>query len=127
MARGASWPKRVRVEYRGLPYWFDLVTCRRGLVNSQIQGGVNSLESLADACGISRSTTSRFFSGRRTSLEVALRILDALGLKFEDVATPIEDDSDQSQGEGSPRTDPKPVPCPSPRNLSLRLDGGFAQ
>jgi hypothetical protein len=46
------------------------------------------MESLSGACGISRSTASRFFSGRNTSLAVTLRILAALRLAFEDVARP---------------------------------------
>jgi len=48
------------------------------------------MESLATAVGISRSTASRFFSGRQTSLDVTLRILDALGLTFEEVARPLD-------------------------------------
>ena len=134
MARMASRPRRVRVEYRGLPYWLDLVSCRRALVNCQVAGGVGSMESLANACDISRSTASRFFSGRPTSLEVTLKILAALGLQFEEAATPIEDEDDHRdsgkddpQGESSIGAAPKPTPRRSPPGLSLRLDGGFAQ
>jgi len=50
------------------------------------------MEQLADAVGASRSTASRFFSGRPTSLSVTKRILDALGLKFEDVLTHESED-----------------------------------
>jgi hypothetical protein len=42
--------------------------------------------------GISRSTASRFFSGRPTSLAVTLKILEALHLSFEEVATPVVED-----------------------------------
>jgi DNA-binding XRE family transcriptional regulator len=47
------------------------------------------MEHLATAIGISRSTVSRFFAGRATSLTVALAVLDKLKLKFEEVFTPI--------------------------------------
>jgi hypothetical protein len=47
------------------------------------------MESLAIAVGISRSTASRFFSGRPTSLAVTLKILALLHLSFEEVATPV--------------------------------------
>jgi hypothetical protein len=73
---------------RGIPYLLDLVRCRRALVQRQVDGELDSMESLALATGISRSTASRFFSGRPTSLAVTLKILDALRLGFEEVATP---------------------------------------
>ena len=60
--------------------------------DGQVAGELDSMESLAVAVGISRSTASRFFSGRATSLAVTLRILAALQLKFEDVATPGHED-----------------------------------
>jgi transcriptional regulator with XRE-family HTH domain len=88
----ADRPKRVSVRYRGVPYSLNLVRCRRALVDCQVRGDFESMEELADAVGISRSTASRFFSGRPTSLTVTKRILDALGLKFEDVLTPESED-----------------------------------
>jgi response regulator of citrate/malate metabolism len=83
-------PQTVIVTYRGLPYELDLVTCRRGLVQRQVAGEFHSMEQLARACGISRSTASRFFSGRATSLTVTLRILAKLRLAFVDVAKPCD-------------------------------------
>jgi transcriptional regulator with XRE-family HTH domain len=83
-------PNTVVVSYRGLPYRLDLVACRRALVNRQVDGNLDSLQSLAGACGISRSTASRFFSGRNTSLTVTLKILEALHLTFDEVATQLE-------------------------------------
>jgi transcriptional regulator with XRE-family HTH domain len=50
------------------------------------------MEALAKACNISRSTASRFISGRPTSLAVTLRILDTLHLTFEEVFTPLTED-----------------------------------
>jgi hypothetical protein len=82
-------PRTVVVSYRGIPYELDLVRCRRALVSRQVDGQLDSMESLAGACGISRSTASRFFSGRATSLTVTLKILDALHASFEDVAKPV--------------------------------------
>ena len=52
------------------------------------------MEELADKVGVSRSTASRFFSGRPTSLTVTKRILDALHLKFEEVLTPESEADD---------------------------------
>ncbi len=86
-------PRRVTVWYRGIPYSLNLVRCRRALVECQVKGELESMESLANAVGISRSTASRFFSGRPTSLAVTKKILDVLHLKFDDVLAPeIEDD-----------------------------------
>src|SRR5215472_2569658 len=80
-------PAVVRVTYRGIAYSLDLIGCRRALVKRQIEGDVDSMESLAAAIGRSRSTVSRFFSGRPTSLAVTLSILSALRLTFDDVAS----------------------------------------
>jgi hypothetical protein len=77
------------VWYRGIPYVLDLARCRRALVWRQVEGELDTMQSLANAVGISRSTANRFFAGRRpTSLAVTLKILGALRLQFEEVATP---------------------------------------
>ena len=86
--RRTNRPRQVTVWYRGIPYTLDLVCCRRALVARQVDGELDGMESLANAVGVSRSTASRFFSGRQTSLAVTLRILEALQLKFGDAATP---------------------------------------
>jgi transcriptional regulator with XRE-family HTH domain len=78
----------VTVWYRGIPYTLDLVGCRRALVQRQVEGELDSMESLADAVGISRSTASRFFCGRPTSLAITLKILGVLHLTFDEVAKP---------------------------------------
>jgi hypothetical protein len=92
MARMATRPRRVTVRYRGIPYSLNLVICRRALVARQVDGDLDSMESLADAVVISRSTASRFFSGKPTSLAVTLKILEVLKLKFSDVASPETED-----------------------------------
>ena len=100
MGRRANRPKRVSVWYRGLPYTLDLLECRRALVQRQVEGGLDSMESLGDACEISRSTASRFLSGRPTSLAVTLKILSALGLTFEQVAKPTAEEGKEDDEEG---------------------------
>jgi transcriptional regulator with XRE-family HTH domain len=117
MARMASRPKSVTVWYRGIPYLLDLVQCRRALVGCQVEGDLDSMESLANAVGISRSTASRFFSGRPTSLAVTLKILGVLHLKFEQVAKPL-DEQDDAEGPTSGGVSAKR----SPRGPDL---GGF--
>jgi hypothetical protein len=81
----------VTVWFRGIPYTLNLLQCRRALVKCQVDGDLDSMESLAKKVGISRSTASRFFSGRPTSLTVTLKVLHALHQRFEDVATPVVD------------------------------------
>jgi hypothetical protein len=102
MARMASRPKTVEVFYRGIAYRLDLVRCRRGLVDCQVLGELDSMESLADKVDISRSTASRFFSGRATSLAVTLKILEALHLEFEAVASPVDEDDPPAPDPGGP-------------------------
>lgn len=114
-ARMASRPREVTVSYRGIPHTLNLVRCRRALVERQVEGELDSMESLARAVGVSRSAASRFFSGRQTSLTVALRILEALRLKSEDVARPHAGDQDfpetrSSAANGSPQPPRSPRP-----------------
>jgi hypothetical protein len=126
MARRAARPRSVLMYYKDLPYRLDLMRCRRALVERQVEGDLASMEGLASVVGISRSTASRFFGGRPTSLTVTLRILDALHLKFEDVARP-EDDPEESEGAPGAGARLRAVQGRPARELSLRLDGGFAQ
>ena len=65
------------------------------------------METLAEAVGISRSTVSRFFSGKSTSLAVTLKILGVLQLRFDDVAQAqiAVDDASSSAGAAP---DPRP-------------------
>jgi len=90
MARTARPPRTVIVAYRGVPYELDLVRCRRALVDRQVAGDFDTIDELAKAVGISRSTASRFFAGCRTSLAVTLNILQSLHLKFAEVAKPAQ-------------------------------------
>ncbi len=121
MARMTTRPKTVTVWYRGIPYSLNLILCRRALVQRQVEGQLDSMESLADAVGISRSTASRFFSGKPTSLAVTLKILQALRLKFDDVARPETegDVSDSTGGIGAKR--PTRAPQVGSGNVALPL------
>jgi hypothetical protein len=92
-------PSWVIVHYRDTTWKLDLVACRRALVRRQIEGEFDSMEAFAPAVGISRSTASRFFSGRATSLKVTLAILKALMLEFDDVAKPW--DPDEAEGDAA--------------------------
>lgn len=103
-------PKTVKVFYRGLPYELDLVACRRALVDCQVKGQMASMEELAGKVNISRSTASRFFSGRPTSLAVTLSILDALHLTFDDVAQPLDEDDEERTGKPAAPHRPRSTP-----------------
>src|SRR2546421_12998015 len=98
--RTAERPKETTVLYRGIPYTLDLVRCRRALVRRQVEGELDSMTGLANAVGISRSTATRFFSGRAPSLAVTLKILAVLRLRFQDVARPSGADEDAGGGAG---------------------------
>lgn len=82
-------PRRAIVNFRGIDHEMNVTACRMALVQRQVAGEFDSMEGLAVAIGRSRSTVSRFFAGRRTSLSVALSVLDKLKLRFEQVFTPI--------------------------------------
>ncbi len=85
-------PRRAIVNFRGIDHEMNVMVCRLALVRRQVAGEFDSMEGLADAIGRSRSTVSRFFAGRRTSLPVALAVLGKLKLNFEEVFTPINID-----------------------------------
>ena len=91
-------PKRTIVNFRGIDHEMNVTVCRMALVQRQVAGEFDSMEGLADAIGRSRSTVSRFFAGRRTSLPVALAVLDKLKLRFEQVFTPINVDDGVPSG-----------------------------
>jgi hypothetical protein len=90
--------RRAIVNFRGIDHEMNVTVCRMALVQRQVAGEFDSMEGLADAIGRSRSTVSRFFAGRRTSLPVALAVLDKLKLRFEQVFTPINLDDGVGSG-----------------------------
>lgn len=83
-------PRKIIANFRGIDYEMDLRVCDLALVRRQVEGDFDSMEALAQAAGCSRSTASRFFSGRQTSLSVALTMLEQLKLRFDEVFTPCE-------------------------------------
>jgi transcriptional regulator with XRE-family HTH domain len=122
MTKMSGRPKTVTVFYRGIPYVLDLVRCRRALVDRQVDGGLDSMESLAEAVGISRSTASRFFSGKPTSLTVTLKILEVLKLRFDAVARPKGDEDDaDSSGSGVTAKLPTERPSGGPGSSAIRI------
>jgi hypothetical protein len=92
--RRAGRPKRALVNFKGVDYEMNLAVCQNALVHRQVAGEFDSMESLAQAVRHSRSTVTRFFGGRQTSLAVALAILSKLKLAFDDAFTRCEVDSD---------------------------------
>lgn len=113
MARMASRPNTITVFFRGIPYTLDLVACRAALVDCQVKGELDSMESLANAVEVSRSTTSRFFSGRATSLAVTLKILNALHLTFDAVAHRTHEPGSGGDSDAAGPTAAPPVPMPN--------------
>jgi hypothetical protein len=82
--------KRILVNFKGIGYEMNVAVCHHALVRRQIEGGFESMESLAQAVKRSRSTVTRFFAGRQVSLSVALAILDSLKLEFDQVFTRVK-------------------------------------
>jgi transcriptional regulator with XRE-family HTH domain len=83
-------PAQVVVSYDGHRFRLDLTTIEQAFFRGIVAGRYSDREALARACGISRSTVSRFFHSRTTSIKVTLAILRELGLDFDDVAAPCE-------------------------------------
>jgi hypothetical protein len=88
-ARRPAW---ALVEYAGLPHLLWLRRVRRALLDSAVRGEYESRLAVADGAGVSRSTASRFVSGRHASTRTTKAILDALGLKWEEVLYPLSDE-----------------------------------
>jgi hypothetical protein len=80
-------PVRGIVQYDGQEFELNLAACRRAFLTGAIAGRWLTREDLARRIGRSRSTVSRFLTGRPTSLAVTLAIMGELGLRFEEVAT----------------------------------------
>src|SRR5262245_38001027 len=75
----------VIVYYRKLPHVMCTRALNRAMRDRQIAGDFDTVAGLADRIDASRSTVSRFFSGKNTSLTVTVRILEALSLTFDQV------------------------------------------
>jgi transcriptional regulator with XRE-family HTH domain len=88
-ARRPDW---ALVEYEGLPHLLWLRRVRRALLDSAVRGEYESRLAVADGAGVSRSTASRFVSGRHASTRTTKAILDVLGLQWEEVLYPLSDE-----------------------------------
>ncbi len=88
-ARRRRRPASVILAFGGHPHRVDLTMIERAFFAQVVAGKYDSREDIAKAIGRSRSTVSRFFGGRSASMRVFLEILNELGLRFEDVATPV--------------------------------------
>ena len=85
------------VSFEGVKYEMDRHAIRVALVHRQVAGEFHTKEELADAVGCSRSTISRYLSGRSGSLAVALRVLEKLQLRFDDVYRQLDEPAGASQ------------------------------
>jgi len=98
MAQTKSRRSKVKVWYRGNPYWLDLERCWHALKQCRRRGEFGTLKSFARAIGISPLTVERFFAGRPTSLTVTLKILVALHLTIPDVTKPWTGEDEGTAG-----------------------------
>jgi len=90
-ARRRRRPESVILAFDGHPHRVNLAAIEGAFFAQVVAGRYGAREDIARAIGCSRSTASRFFAGRNTSVRVFLAILHELGLRFEDVATPVMD------------------------------------
>jgi transcriptional regulator with XRE-family HTH domain len=88
-------PARPVVTFEGVKYEMDRHALRVALVRRQVAGEFHTKEELADSVGCSRSTISRYLSGRIVSL--AVRVLEKLHLRFEEVYRQCEEPAAASQ------------------------------
>ncbi len=86
-------PASMIVAFDGHPHRVDLAAIERAFFARVVAGKYTQREDIAKAIGRSRSTVSRFFGGRSTSVRVFLSIINELELKFEDVAAPVPEDA----------------------------------
>ncbi len=85
MGRRSPREGRPIVFFRGIAHEMDDQRCREALIRCQVDGKLDSIQGMAEELEISRSTASRFFSGRPGSLTITLLLLDKLGLHFDEV------------------------------------------
>src|SRR5256885_2891277 len=101
MAKTRRRPSEVIVVYRGIRFTLDLLRCRKALVRCQMEGKFDTTQELSGLVKISRSTASRFFSGRPTSLPVTRKIVTELGLRLDDVLRPVDPGDGPRVADGS--------------------------
>jgi hypothetical protein len=105
-------PGTVILWYRGNPYRIDLERCRHAFGKLVVAGELRGMRDLARKLGIRRTTASGFFLGKKTSLTVTLKILEALKATIADVGRPLDDDpTDPPAGGAAGRVTLRPKPC----------------
>ena len=87
-------PARVVADLDGHPHHVNMAAIERAFFRCVVAGKFDSRAGLAAATNLSRSTISRVLNGRGGSLRVVLKILTEMGLRFDDVATPVEGPDD---------------------------------
>lgn len=87
-------PAWIVADLDGHPHRVNLAAIERAFFRCVVDGKFDSRAGLAAATNLSRSIISRFLNGRGGSLRVALKILAEMGLRFDDVATPVEGPDD---------------------------------
>jgi hypothetical protein len=99
--RTAERRRTAVVQYNGVFYTRNFIALPAGaLTERQVEGKfLGGHGDLADEIERSCSTVSRFFSGDNLSMDVTLRVLGALKLKFNQVHTPYVPQSDASDGD----------------------------
>jgi transcriptional regulator with XRE-family HTH domain len=105
-------PRRTQVNFKGVDHWMDVLVCEHALVRRQVEGDFETLRDVAMAANVSRSTVSRFLSGRPTSLRLTLRILAELKLTFDEVFTRCEVADDELHRDGQAvvaESEPRPL------------------
>jgi DNA-binding phage protein len=81
------------VDNSGRPtHTISVALCRAALAHMRVRrNDIDRLSSFAQRAGVSLATASRFFNGgHQLRLVTVRRIVQALGLKLENVAVPIE-------------------------------------
>jgi transcriptional regulator with XRE-family HTH domain len=97
VSRSAPKSRTAIVMWRGSRYEIDVARCNRAMVHLQVEGVLDSLEDLAKLAGVSRSTTSRFMSGKGGGPATVRVILRVLRLEFATVVSPLDEQADAAQ------------------------------
>jgi hypothetical protein len=90
-----SAPKRpawADVDLSGRPHRLHVAAMDRAFFRGVIAGRWLVQADIATDAKLSRSTVSRFMNGRGGSIHTALAVLAVLGLSFDDVAQPRDED-----------------------------------
>ena len=82
--------EKSQMRFVGIEYEVDLLAIRLAMARAQVRGGVPGYKGWAPIMHRHRQTIWRLLSGRRIALDSLSLIIKPLGLKFEDVARPVQ-------------------------------------